>query len=318
MLLLGEVHTGLLQNSTSVSQPGCARLLMLVLGEQVRCSTRPIAHALSPEILTGVDCQLATGSGARLRGIGTVVSRAAITGGHVLQGSTYVRITKAGVERRLPWSHYLSNPGVVETIGKAGLNDLVTGLGPAKPAPPSLDLGAVSGRLMDAVQSSPELDRRAPFRMTRTKLRWVAVREASDAGSAKVHFAIENDTLRTMHLTVDTDDVLAIAGLCEDLALHEWLLTTLLAMIEASRIGDVSESHVVSRLRPAIDYLLHLWMPTARLEQSIVPLWESLERKPGFTRQWQTMVDRIRDQIALATITLPHARTGEPFPAKVQ
>jgi hypothetical protein len=318
MLMLGEVHTGLLQNSTSVSQHRCAELLALMRGERVRRSTRPIAHAVSPELLTGIDCQLATKSGVRARGVGTVVSRAAITGGHALQGSTFARIVRGQADRRLPWSHYLSRPGVLESLGKASPEDLADGFAAIKPSAPGLDLGAISARLVDTVQLSADLNRIPPLRTVRTKLRWVAVRGDPDAGAARVRFAIESETLRTLHLTVDADDMPAIVGLCEDLALHDWLLTTLLVVIERSRIGDASESRVVSRLRPAIDYLLHLWMPTARLEQSIMPLWESLERKPGFTRQWQTMVDRIRDQIALATITLPHATIGEPSPTKVK
>jgi hypothetical protein len=307
MLLLGEVHTGLLQNSTSVSQLCCAQLLALILGERVRRSTRPIAHAVSPNIFTGVDCQLPTSSGARVRGVGTVASHAAITGGHVLQGSAFVQLAKADVDRRLPWSHYLSRPGIMENLGKTDLSDLAAGLTAIKPSSLVLDLGAISGRLMDAVQGSKGLDRRPPFKMSRTRLRWVAVHDDFDAGSARVHFAIENETLRTLHLTSHSDDVSAINGLCEDLALHDWLLTALLLMIEASRIGDLPEPHAVGRLKPAINYLLHLWMPAARTDQSITPLWDSLERRFGFTRQWQAMVNRIRDQAALATIALLQA-----------
>jgi hypothetical protein len=45
-------------------------------------------------------------------------------------------------------------------------------------------------------------------------------------------------------------------------------------------------------------------MPAARLDLELTTVWESLERRPGFSRQWQASVNRIRDQIALSTITL--------------
>jgi hypothetical protein len=317
MLTLGEVHTGLLQNSTSVSKARSLQLLALVLGEQVRQSSRPIAYAVSPDRLTGVDCRLATVSKARIRGVGTVVSRAAITGGHVLQGSTFTRVVKGEADRRLPWSHYMSQPGVVETVGKADRDDLADGfteIGPGgggTAAPPNLDLGAVSDRLMDEVQVAEGLDRQPPFRMARTQLRWVVTHSASPQRPAQIRFSVDNDTLRTTAIEVDVDDPRSIAAFCEDLALHDWLLTTLLDIIERSRIGDGSRTRVIDRLRPAIDYLLHLWMPAARVDQAVLPLWGSLERQPGFTKQWRAMVDRIRDQVAVGTVAQLSAVAGE-------
>jgi hypothetical protein len=110
--------------------------------------------------------------------------------------------------------------------------------------------------------------------------------------------------LRTLRLQCGADQAAAIAELCEDLALHDWLLTTLLDVIERSRIGAGSRQQAVDRLGPAIDHLLHLWMPAARLDRSLTTVWDSLERRPGFSRQWHASVNRIRDQIALSTIRL--------------
>lgn len=304
MLTVGEVHTGLLQNSTSLTQLLSAQLLALVPGARVRRSERPIAHAVSPDLLTGVDCRLATSSGARVRGIGTAASRAAITGGRVLQGSAYAYITKSEADRRLPWSHYLSRPGIVETLGKADRADLAGGFLTAGPAPESLDLGAISGRVMDMVQRSAELDRRPPFKIARTRMRCVvAVNEAQPADS-RAHVTIDSATTRTLRLTVGENDLLAAVELGEDLALHDWLLTALLELIERSRSGRRARQQVVERLRPAIDDLLHLWMPAARLDKSMLPLWQSLEQQPGFTKQWAASVSWIRDQVALSTIML--------------
>jgi len=36
-------------------------------------------------------------------------------------------------------------------------------------------------------------------------------------------------------------------------------------------------------------------------------VWESIERRPGFTRQWRASVDRVRDQVAVGTAALYNA-----------
>ncbi|HEY9390619.1 MAG TPA: SCO2521 family protein [Mycobacteriales bacterium] len=304
MLVLGEVHTGLLQNSTSVSPLGCIRALTLLVGDRVARWERPIAHAASPRLLTGLDCPLPSRSGARSRAVGTAVSRAMITGGHVLQGSTCLRVVAGTTTRRLPWSYYLSRPGTVETIGRVDPVDLADGFVAVERSAAALDLGAISGRVMDSVQGSAGLDRQPPIRMTRTWLRWVATCTDPDGnpGSA-VRFTIENDRLRTVRLHAHAG-LAQLAEVAEDLALHDWLLTTLLRVIERSRIGAGPASRSVERLRPAVDHLLHLWMPAARLDEPFAALWEGLERRPGFTRQWNASVARVRDHIAVNTLTL--------------
>jgi hypothetical protein len=310
MLTLGEVHTGLLQNSTSLSLEGTAHLLDLLVGERVRRSERPIAYVASPDQLTGIDCVLPTRSGSRTRGVGTLVSHAAITGGHVLQGSTYTRVSRAAANRRLVWSHYLSRPGHVETIGKVDARDVSSGfLGPVYQSQ-ALDVGAVSARTMDVVQLSSLLDRRPPFRTRRTRLRWAVVPADDPSAEPRGTFRVESDTLRTLELTAAPNDVHAIVALCEDLALHDWLLTTLLSLMEASLTGPGTRTQKIDRLRPAIDCLLHLWMPAARLDESVLPVWQALERRPGFTRQWQSSVNRIRDQVTLSTIALLEASSS--------
>lgn len=305
MLTMGEVQTGLLQSSSAVSAPVCEQALALLLGERVRRSERPIAYALSPHLLTGLDCRLPTQSGARARGIGTAMSRTSITGGHVLQGSTFVHVTRSDEDRRLPWSYYLSRPGTVETIGKADRDDLMAGFTTAEPHDGCLDLDAINGRVMHSVQQSPMLDRKPPFRIARTRLRWAAAQgDVEDARLPYLRFTIENETLRTVRLRVADSDVTQLAELCEDLALHDWLLTTLLAIIDRSRIGADAPLQTVHRLRPAIDHVLHLWMPAARLDQPIAELWQGLERRPGFSRQWQASVARIRDQISVSALAM--------------
>lgn len=322
MLILGEVHTGLLQHSTSLPPPLCRHLLDLVHGEPPRQFERPIAYAVSPDLLAGVDCFLPTSSGSKVRGVGTVIHRAALTGGHVLQGTAVVHIVRGTAGRRLPWPHYLARPGEVETIGKVEGQALVRGFLTAKPARPAgarLDLGAISGRLMDVVQAAPELDRAPPFRMARTRLRWAAVVSEATGGNAgpvdePAVFGIESQHLRTLRLRCEPHQTGAVAQLCEDLARHDWLLTTLLELVERSRIGTGSPQ-TIDRLRPAVDHLLHLWMPGARVDPALLAVWEGLDRRPGFTRQWRALVDRIRDQLALRTLALLAAKAGPSMSA---
>jgi hypothetical protein len=89
------------------------------------------------------------------------------------------------------------------------------------------------------------------------------------------------------------------------------LLTALLHMIERSRIGIDAQTAVVARLRPAVEHLLHLWMPGARVHESTAAMWSIIENRPGLSRQWQASVNRIRDQLALSSITLLSERLGE-------
>lgn len=247
---------------------------------------------------------MATSSRSQVRAVGTAASRASITGGRVVQGSAYAHITKSEADRRLPWSHHLARPGIVETLGKADRADLAGGFLTTDPAPEILDLSAISGRMLDRVQGSSRLDRGQPFRMARTRMRWVVVVNGAQLADNRTQFTINDETTRTVRLTVGTNDPLAAVELCEDLALHDWLLTTLLELIKRSRSERGGRPHVVERLRPAIDDLLHLWMPAARLDKSMLPLWQDLEQQPGFTKQWEASVSWIRDQVTLNTITL--------------
>ncbi|MGN9912500.1 SCO2521 family protein [Phytohabitans sp. LJ34] len=298
MLTLGEVHTGFLRNSTSVSPGRSAHVLRLVEGERVRRSARPLPYAVSPDVLRGVDCKLVAASKARHRAIGTVVTRAAITGGHVLQGSAFTRVICSETDRRLSWPHYLTRPGIVEALGKVDSTDLADGFLSEAYPPDSLDLGAMCTEVMHQVQTSSELDQKAPLRTQRTHLRWAAI-DGDD--EHLVLFAIEERGLRTLRLRGDSRDTAAIAEVCADIALHDWLLTCLQSLIEGSDIGAVDRAQVVRKFGPAIDHLLHLWMPAARVDRDV---WEALERRPGMTRQWVASVNRIRDQLAAGTIVM--------------
>lgn len=301
LLLLGEVHTGLLQHSTALPPAGCRRLLDALHSDRVRAFERPIAHAVSPEKLTGVDCRMATPTGAGPRGIGSITTRAMVTGGHVIQASAVARVARSPASHRLPWSHYLARPGRVEVVGAADADALATGFLSETRPPATLDPGGPAARTMDALQRDDALDRRPPFRAGRTMLRWAALIGPPEADGS-VRFTVQRRLRRTLLLACSTPQVPAVAEFCADLALHDWLLTTLLNLVHRSGIGAAARTEVVQRLGPAVDHLLPLWMPAARSDDSVIGFWESLDRRPGLSRQWQGTVDRIRDQLA------PHDR----------
>lgn len=302
MLTVGEVHTSLLQHSTALAQEQSSEVLNLVEGEGVLTSRRPSLYAVSPDIRTGVDCWLPSARNRQLRGVGAVVTRAVITGGRVVQASSIVQVV-AG-ERRRPWSHYLANPGVLETVGKLDAADLAGGfrLGNAADV---LNLEAITGRVLDGVQMSDLLDRRPPLRAARTRLRWTAQVDQRPRAADIAVVTVDTPTLRTVELVVGPQDVpAAVAGLCEDLALHDWLLTTLSTLMEVAVTRAVPTREHIERLRPVLEHLLHLWLPGARVDPRLRLIWDQLEQVPGFSRQWKSSVNWIRDQISVANMAL--------------
>jgi hypothetical protein len=301
MLMAGEVHTGLLRGPDPVTPEQARRLADLVAGEPVLVSHRPIAYVRSPEIPVGVDCPIgAAGATRQVRGVGTVLQRAVITGGHVVQGSAAVTLVRAQGSARQPWSHYLTRPGVIETLSRTRWDEVAAAL--AEPGLPgeALDLAAVAGRVADRVQRSAARAGPVRLRAPRTRLRWTA-----RPGEAGIRFSIRSNDLRLLELsTADTGPHLArqLTALAEDVALHDWLLSTVLEAVGKSALGTIERRAALERLLPVIDYLLHLWMPAARGDELAAGVWAALDRRPGFSRQWETLVRRIRDQLSAATV----------------
>jgi hypothetical protein len=310
-LLIGEVRTAMLQHSAALTAELATDLLRFAPGDRVRASTRPIGHVLSADAVDGVHCLLPTASGTRTDAVGTVLARASITGGRVLQASARTLVTAREWSFRPPWSHFLATPGVVHARGRADLADLTGGHlrenGEGRRSDLDLDLGALAARFVDRVQGSPFLDRRPGLRARRTRLRFAARLGAGAESKSVAHsveFVIHDDVLRTISLTVPGGDPVAIVRLCEDLALHDWLLTTVSRVVDGGRGGGVPGEELAARFRPVVTHLLPLWMPAAFVSDELAAVWASLEARPGFSRHWQSLVDQIRDHLSLAMITL--------------
>jgi len=313
VLACGEVRTCLLPTRQALDIRAAAQLLGLRADERVLLSERPNLYARSPDTLTGVDCHLPSANGARIRAVGTVVARAALTEGRVLQASAHFRVPAAGPDQRRPWGHYLVRPGVVEPLGRLRREAVAQGvLGGGRHG--DLDVGLIADGLLTRLLRHPLLDHRPPLRSRPTRLRWAALPAAPGEGPSIERFTLAEDELRTVLLRVPEDTAGGdLAALCDDLALHDWLLTTLVRMLDGIRLGAGPEHGfaVVEALRPAVNHLLHLWMPRARVPQELAALWDPLEERPGFTRQWRTLVQRIRDQLTLQAIPSAH-REVEP------
>ncbi|GIE32604.1 hypothetical protein Ait01nite_056490 [Actinoplanes italicus] len=300
VLVLGEVQTTALRHSGGIPQGFAEAALALTAGERVRVSERPISYAVSPRTYTGVDCTIEARSGAKVRGVGTLMGRASLTGGRVLQCSVVARLEPVPGGHRRAWSHYLARLGVVETLGRTDIPGTAAAHLSADRSVSTMGMGAFCGGLVGRIQKSPVLDQQLPLRVRRTVLRWAAVVN-EDAEDPKVLFTVREDGLREIKLELAAPGAIdGLLDLFEDLALHDWLLTALLSVIEQSRIGVEQPAQSVVRLRPAVDHLLHLWMPAARLDEFGQSAWKALESRPGLTRQWDASVKRIRDQMAMA------------------
>jgi hypothetical protein len=308
-LTIGEVHTGLLLTSTAVPVDTAVELLAIVPGGSVRTRQRPIRYAWSPEALTGVDCAAPLGERREVRIVGTPATRLSLTDGRIIQAGTHATLRHDSAGRRRPWSHYLAQPGVLEFLGKATDDSLAAGFLGGPPTATALDLGAVNGRALDVIQRSSRLDRNPPFRSRRTRLRWSA--QTSD-GDQEIVFTIGPDGLRTVRLRAPEADPRALADFCADLALHDWLLSTLLDIVERAVARRRPAAELISMLRPGIDNLVHAWMPAVHVSRTLDRIWQELDVRSGFSLQWEKTVERIRDQMSAGLIEALQPFTQPP------
>jgi hypothetical protein len=298
-LTIGEVHTGLLLTSTAVPADTATALLSVLPGSSVRTRERPVRYAWSPEVLTGVDCLAPVAGQREVRLVGTPATRLSLTDGHIVQAGTHASFRHESTGRRRSWAHYLAQPGVLEVLGTVSQEKLVTGFlnGPANTR--VLDLGAVNVRTLAAIQRSTQLDHNPPFHSRRTSLRWTA--EFAE-GQQEMVFTLGADGLRTVRLRSSELDPQALADFCADLALHDWLLSALVGLVERAVARRRPAAELVGMLRPAIDHLVHAWMPAAHVKRTLTVIWQDFDARSGFSLQWQKTVQRIRDQLSVGII----------------
>ncbi|MEC3914234.1 SCO2521 family protein [Nocardia sp. CDC160] len=308
LVLLGEVRTALLPNSGALAAREASALLSLLPGQRVLMRERPLALAISPSSAVGVDCRLA--STKETRAIGTVAAHAVLVGGRVAQSSACSTVVRAPDKNRRPWSHYLTQVGTVEvwhriTEDAPAAVDLTEGFLGGSSAT-TLDLGSISDRLLTRVRTDRRLDQDPPVRSSATRLRWAARVAPPLGGSvrerAHLSFRLEDETTRSVQIIVPSIRELGfVQRFCEDLAVHDWLLSVLgAALSEADR--PMPERDSTAQLAPLLEQLVHLWMPGAHTPPKLRDLWTRLESDPGFTRQWTAQVGQLRDRLAVATL----------------
>jgi hypothetical protein len=302
--VLGEVRTGLLSNRGALTQEQAKRLLdQLGPGEPVLTWERPIAHARSAPVVTGLDCHLALSADGqrRARAVGTVASSASLTGGTILQCATVASVRASAAGRREQWSHYTARPGVMETLSVQDPERLREGfLSEGAQRAGLADFGAVCDRLARRVQNSAMLQGTAPLLFQWTRLRWAAWvpdKKPSGEPSAKAAMQLTDELSRTLRLDLFDSNVEQISEFCGDLALHDWILTTVIRRME--RISGLDAEEDVREISPVMTRLQHLWMPAARVTGELAGVWKGFEDRPGFSRQWNSLVARMRDQVSL-------------------
>ena len=285
--------------SAAVSADTAAELLAVVPGRAVRTRQRPIRHAWSPELLTGVDCSALLAERREVRVVGTPATQLSLTDGRIIQAGTHATLRHDQAGRRRPWAHYLAQPGVLEVLGKASEESLAAGFlrGPATVT--ALDLGAVNVRALADVERSDLLDHNPPFRSRRTRLRW----SAESAGyEQEIVFMLGAAGLRSGRRRAAEPDRRALADFCADLALHDWLLSTLLDIVDRAVARSRPTAELIGMLRPGIDHLVHAWLPGARGSRTLDRIWQELDLRSGFSLQWQKTVERIRDQLSVGLV----------------
>jgi hypothetical protein len=298
-LTIGEVHTGFLLTSAAVSADTATELLAILPGSSVHSRQRPVRYAWSPEILTGVDCSAPGANRREVRVVGTSTTRVALTDGQIIQASTHATLTHDHTGRRRPWAHYLAQPGVLEVLGTEAEDNLATGFLGGQANAKTLDLSAINIRALAAIQRSHLLDQDPPFRTRRIRLRW-SVQDSES--SPEIAFTLVDDSLRTVRLRTEQTDPQTISDFCTDLALHDWLLSVLLELVERATARKRPAVEIIGLLRPGIDHLVHTWMPAAHANQALTEIWQEFDRNSAFSLQWQKTVERIRDQLSVGTI----------------
>ncbi len=304
VVVLGEIRTGLLPHSLTLDGVNTDEILATVPGATVVRRERPSPLAFSPRRATGVDCHLGWSATAEstARVVGTVASTAILMGGRIAQLSAHTTVVRAQQKKRMPWSHYIGRVGVTEIIGDLPDHDradieLAAGYF-APRGPTTLDLGSICSRHLDDLRSSSLLDQRPPLRAPTTRLRWSAV--IGGPAGPPVSLRVDGEESRTLRITVREPAELPDARrFCEDVAVHDWLLTVIDARIRSAEVFD--DGRQVALLAPVLEHLAHLWMPGAHVPTAMRAPWRDLQNAAGLSKQWNARVEQIQRRIDVAT-----------------
>ncbi|MQY17687.1 SCO2521 family protein [Nocardia macrotermitis] len=323
LVVLGEVKTCLLPSSTALPRAQARELLALMPGRDVSWRERPGSLATSPTMAVGVDCRVRMdfpeAEQRSTRIVGTVAARAALLGGRILQSSAYTRIVRGEDRRRQTWSHYLSRKGISEEIelfapDRAAVAAAMVEGYHGDPAAAGignvLDLNSASGRLLGRIRTDPSLDQSPPVQVGTTRLRWSAIVGGSAGPDVRLH--VDDETVRSVRVIVRQEaDLDAVQRFCEDLAAHDWLLTVVADALDQADHFDPVSADRLDILEPLVRHFSGVWMPGAHTPKELRTLWRDLQAEPGFTRQWATLRERLRDEVAVATLhALRHKDTG--------
>nr|WP_269781537.1 SCO2521 family protein [Nocardia bovistercoris] len=299
LAVFGEVRSLLLPTAVALQRGEVEDLLALDPDHRVRWRTRPISLGISSEVLNGVDCALAAPSHPAVRAIGTVARRGVVVGGRVLQSSARCTVVRSAHDKRQGWDHYLARAGVLEVIAKvsdATSARLTEGF-LATRGGPTLDLESITAGLVNDI-GMRRLGR-APLRAGTTRLRWAA--RIGDVDSPRVSFRLLDDVVRAALIVVPSEPELMDAQrFCEDLAVHDWLLTVLTDAIERADLAGPASPEATEIIAPVLQHLAHLWLPEAHTPPELRGLWTQLQADAALTAEWRNSVAHLRNRVMMA------------------
>ncbi|WP_054815059.1 SCO2521 family protein [Nocardia arizonensis] len=299
----GEVGTALLPTATALRRSEVEELLEFHPGRRAHWRERPVSLGISATTAEGVDCVLAAPGHPAVRAIGTVALRALVIGGRVAQSSAQSFVTRAASDKRMPWSHYLTKDGVLEVITKVTEETggrLSEGFLAAQSSAQTLDLTSITDRLLVRIRMDERLGGEPPLKVGSTRLRWVA--RVGAVPASQIAFRVHDDTRRTVLLLVPSEQDLAVAQrFCEDLAVHDWLLSAVASVIERADLAGPGSPASAEILAPFLQHLAHLWVPGVHSPRQLRAPWRQLQDDPDFTADWRRSIDHLRNRLLVAT-----------------
>jgi hypothetical protein len=291
--IFGVVSTALIQHNDALSLSESAEILRVVprrrdlaRAESVQQILRPVSLAWSPYRVTAIDPAVL---GVQDRPIfGTAAGRAVVYGGRIVQGSTWVAVVPTLTAVRFPWADEVALAGTA-TVGSPTPRILLAAP-PAKP--PDLGLTAIADRLLDDVQSSRRLNHVVAFRASGARLYWVATLRNPRRSSTLTDFPAKGESV--LHITAPSDEPPeTIIRFCEDVARHQWLLSTLARVLVQTERASLDEARRRQVLKTVSDQLTRLWIPMPHVDRQASEYWTEMADRLRLMQQWETLAARL-------------------------